>query len=89
MGRQGHTLKSRLIIGHEAAALAQGAGLPIGEDRVGCTQEIEKATHLLLEANTPSTPETVWSLCTPVLWAVSPLLLFLLISPPLWQKLKN
>lgn len=52
--------------------MAQGAGLPIGEDREGCTQEIEKATHLLLEASTPSTPETVRSLCTPVMWAVFP-----------------
>ena len=36
--------------------MAQGAGLPIGEDREGHTQEREKATHLLLEASTPCPP---------------------------------
>ena len=59
MGRQGHTLKSRLVSGREAAALAQGAGLPIGEDREGYTQEREQATHLRLETSTPLPLETL------------------------------
>ena len=55
-GKAGTYSQIQLVSGREAAALAQGAGLPIGEDREGHTQEREKATHLLLEASTPCPP---------------------------------